>query len=110
MANRMKFVNFNVPRTKTKAEGDTINLSDSACNCSAINAFEHYLSSNMDIPPDAPLFAFETVEKSWSPMKCMWFFNRCNEIWCKEGLSSVKGHSFHIGGTTHLLLLGSTLG
>jgi len=28
-ANRMKFINFDVPHTKTKADGDTINLSDS---------------------------------------------------------------------------------
>ena len=32
--------------------------------------------------------------------------DRCNEIWLEEDLASAKGHGFHIGGTTHLLLLG----
>jgi len=39
-------------------------------------------------------------------MKHTWFLNRCNAIWEKDGLSSAKGHGFHIGGTMHLLLLG----
>jgi len=67
-SNGSRYVNFDVPQTKTKADGDTINISDSTCECSATVAFEHHLSSNIDIPPNAPLFAFETADKSWSPM------------------------------------------
>jgi len=59
----MKFVNFNAPHTKTKADGDTINLSDSTCNYSAFSAFEHHLTSNMDIPPDAPPLLFQDSGK-----------------------------------------------
>ena len=80
-------------------------MSDSTCNCSAIMAFEHHLSSNSLIPASAPLFTFKTPDGSWVPMRRNWFLNRCNEIWVKEGLTSVKGHGFRIGGTTHLLLL-----
>ena len=39
-------------------------------------------------------------------MRRKWFLNQCNEVWAKEGLTSIKGHGFHIGGTMHLLLLG----
>jgi len=105
-SNGLKFISFGVPHTKTKAEGDTINMSDSTCECSAINALEHHLTSNTTILINAPLFAFETADNSWSPMKQSWFIDRCDEIWREEGLSSVKGHGFRIGGTTHLLLLG----
>jgi len=35
-----------------------------------------------------------------------WFLSRCNEVWSSKGLSTLLGHSFKIGGTTHLLLLG----
>jgi len=106
VANGSKIVNFNIPHTKMKPEGDTINVSDSTCECSAIDTLEHHLTSNTDIPSDALLFAFETADNSWSPMKCTRFIDRYNEIWHEEGMPSVKGHGFHIGGTTHLLLLG----
>jgi len=81
-------------------------MSNSTCECSTISAFEHHLLSNTNIPNSSPLFAFETADGSWAPMKRMWFLDWCNEVWEKEGLSLVKGHGFHIGGTTHLLLLG----
>ena len=80
-------------------------MSNSTCNYSATAAFEHHITSNSAVPTTAPLFAFETSEGSWAPMKRTWFIDRCNEVWA-EGLSSVKGHGFRIGGTTHLLLLG----
>jgi len=81
-------------------------MSNSTCECSTISAFEHHLLSNTNIPNSSPLFAFETADGSWAPMIRTWFLECCNEVWEKEGLSSVKGHSFCIGGTTHLLLLG----
>ena len=39
-------------------------------------------------------------------MKRSWFMDRCNEAWSKSSISRLTGHSFRIGGTTHLLLLG----
>ncbi len=30
--------------------------------------------------------------------------HRCNDIWTREGLQTVLGHSFRIGGATKLLL------
>ena len=91
---------------KTKPNGDHINMSNSTCKCSPTRAFKHHRSSNTNLPPDAPLFAFETANGSWSPLKHAWFTDRCNEIWHNEGCPSAMGHGFHIGRTTHLLLLG----
>jgi len=56
--------------------------------------FKHHLTSNINIPPSAPLFAFKTANRQWAPMKRSWFLERCNEIWAKEGLTSIKGHGF----------------
>jgi len=49
---------------------------------------------------------FETESGSYATMKRLWFMRRCNEIWSNSGLEMLTGHSFHIGGTTHLLLMG----
>ena len=81
-------------------------MSDLTCECIPTQAFEHHRSSKTNIPLDAPLFAFEMVDSSWSPMRCSWIVERWNEIWHEEGCSSDMGHGFHIGGTMHLLLLG----
>ena len=99
-----KCINFLIPCTKTNENGASIIMSDSTCNCSTITAFEHHLSSNSLIPVTAPIFAFKMSDGSWALMKRTWFLDQCNKVWAKEGLTSVKGHSFHIGGTTHLLL------
>jgi len=104
-SNELKYIHFDIPHTKNKANGNCINISDSTCDCSTTWAFKHHMATNIDIPPNAPLFAFEMADKSWSPMKRNWFMDHCNEVWLEEGLSSAKGHGFHIGGTTHLLLL-----
>jgi len=69
--------------------------------------FDHHLASNQSVPQNK--FAFETSDSSWSLMKWDWFLARCNEIWLWEGLSSIKGHGFRIGGMSHLLLLGIDL-
>ena len=81
-------------------------MTDTWCNCSPTSAFKYHLVSNLAIPDSAPLFAFENGVGTWSPMKCGWFLACCSEIWEWEGLSLVKGHSFRIGGTMHLIFLG----
>jgi hypothetical protein len=87
-------------------KGADINISDSTCNCSAVSALNHHLAANANVPPNAPLFAFETADGGWAPLRRTWFLKRCNDIWEKHNLGSRKGHGFRIGGTTHLLLLG----
>jgi len=105
-SNGSRFISLHLPHTKTKENGDDISMTDTGCNCSPITTFEHHLASNAAVPSSAPMFAFETGEDTWSPMRHSWFLARCNEIWALEGLVSIKGHGFRIGGTTHLLLLG----
>jgi len=100
-----KFINLVIPHMKTEVNETSIYISDSMCGCSAISTFEYHLLSNYNMPASSPLFAFETLDGSWTPMTRTWFLDSCNEVWAKEGLTSVKGHSFWIGSTTHLLLL-----
>jgi len=104
--NGLKYMNFHLPRTKMKEKGDEVNVTDSTCPCSATATLEHHLASNVSVPASTPLFAFKLADGLWAPMECAWFLDRCNAIWEKDGLSSMKGHGFHICGTTHLLLLG----
>ena len=61
---------------------------------------------NSQLPTSAPLFAYETEDGSFAPMKHHYFMDRCAEIWLTEGLEPLSGHAFRIGGTTHLLVLG----
>jgi len=89
-----------------KETGEDLNIADSTCQCSPTTTLEHHLMSNSTIPTNALLFAFETGTDLWSLMSQTWFLWHCNGVWEKHGLSSVQGHGFHIGGTTHLLLLG----
>ncbi|KDR79126.1 hypothetical protein GALMADRAFT_243004 [Galerina marginata CBS 339.88] len=59
-----------------------------------------------DDPSNAPFFSFETAHGGWAPMTKGWFLSRCNEVWVAAGLPEMPGHSFRIGGATHLLLMG----
>jgi len=104
--NGCAFMSIHLPHTKTKDKGDEVSMTDTGCNCSPTFTFDHHLASNSRVPADMPLFAFETGEGEWSPMRWDWFLARCNQVWALEKLSLVKGHSFRIGGMTHLLLLG----
>ena len=85
-----------------------------------LNAFQNHLTINSNIPPEVPLFAWETTN-GWAPMTKAWFMEHCNQVWQLEGqyhikkgppnypltgLGECKGHTFRIGSTTHLLLLG----
>jgi len=103
----VKYAKFHIPSSKTKGrKGDDINITDSDCITSAIEALENHLIINAAVPGEAPLFAWESADGSYRPMTREWFMSRCNEIWQIEGLGSLLGHGFRIGGTTHLLLLG----
>ena len=89
-----------------KPQGEWICWTDSTCQCSALHAFNNHCRINTDIPAHVPLFAFETTSSDWAPMKGEWFMARCNEAWASSFPNKLTGHSFRIGGTTHLLLLG----
>ena len=94
------------PHTKTRPLRDWLMFVDSGCPCSTLAALQFHLLMNTSIPAHAPLFAFKTINQPFIPMRRDWFMTHCNEIWSRNGFSMLNGHSFRIGGTTHLLLLG----
>ncbi|KAF8587604.1 hypothetical protein K439DRAFT_1337715, partial [Ramaria rubella] len=81
-------------------------LSSSPISSSPISALEHHLVVNSNIPHNTPLFAWHTATDTWEPMTKEWFMNHCNNIFHEHHLQVMDGHSFRIGGTTWLLLLG----
>jgi len=91
---------------KTHPKGKEIHWTNSGCPCSTEITFQNHWSINSHIPPSAHIFAFETADGNHAPMCRSWFLSHCNEIWYKDGLDLLQGHSFRIGGTTHLLILG----
>ena len=83
-----------VPRTKTKPLGDSLMFTESSCECSAVAALLTHLQTNSSIPSSAPIFAFETLNGSFSPMRHSWFLACCNEIWQCENHTRLLGHAF----------------
>jgi len=91
---------------KTSPHGEEIRWTDSCCSCSTEWAFQNHWTVNLHVPATKHLFAFKMDTGNYAPMCRSWFLDRCNEVWSGKGLSMLSGHSFRIGGTTHLLLLG----
>src|SRR5882724_2535797 len=91
---------------KTSPHSEETRWIDSCCSCSAEWAFQNHRTINTCVPPSSHIFGFETISGHFLPMPKSWFLNRCNEVWLSKGLTTTSGHSFKIGGTTHLLLLG----
>ena len=102
-----RYATLHIPWTKTtKNNGANISITsrdDPAC---PLIALEHHLSCSPNVPAHAPFFSYETGEGGWAPMTRGWFLDRCNAVWTKAGYNKMSGHSFRIGGTTHLLLSG----
>ncbi|PPR03772.1 hypothetical protein CVT26_005787 [Gymnopilus dilepis] len=70
-------------------------------------ALQHHLSTNKDVPAEAPLFSFVTAGGGHAPMTRDWFLQRCEDVWEAAGLPRMAGHAFRIGGATELLLRGT---
>ena len=100
------YSSFWAPSTKMQPAGEEIRWINSSCPCSAERAFKNHLKINSRVPPSNHLFSFETNTGGFEPMHRQWFTDRCNEIWSAVNLPTLSGHSFRVGGTTHLLLLG----
>lgn len=106
--NDHSWISIFIPYTKTKKfAGDWVTLTSSADSTDPLSAIQHHLDINHGIPEDAPLFAFRSeTPKGWTALDRNKFMSRCNAIWESKGLQTVLGHSFRIGGATHLLLSG----
>ncbi|KAL1750814.1 hypothetical protein FB107DRAFT_294341 [Schizophyllum commune] len=101
-----EWISLFAPFTKTKGfDGEWLNFTASADNINVVTALRNHWTVNAGIPPNAPMFAFETTS-GWSSLTKDAFLGRCQEIWDSVGLGSILGHGFRIGGTTFLLLQG----
>jgi hypothetical protein len=96
---------IHLPWTKTNLhKGDTVVLPTQQTTLDATQAMcRHILASRLD---DTALLcqykdgdAIKTFDKNL-------MMNMCNEVWQKEGIQRITGHSFRIGGTTAYLMAG----
>ncbi|KIY51944.1 hypothetical protein FISHEDRAFT_36343, partial [Fistulina hepatica ATCC 64428] len=103
-------VYFEIPWTKTtKEKGARLRLTARDDNLCPRRALEHHLLQvNSGLPPHAPLFAFKANSdaRGFTPLTKTAFLDRCNTIWSTAGHTALNGHSFRIGGTVELLLMG----
>ncbi|KIY53653.1 DNA breaking-rejoining enzyme, partial [Fistulina hepatica ATCC 64428] len=103
-------VYFGIPWTKTtKEKGARLHLTARDNNLCPRRALEHHLLQvNSGLPPHAPLFAFKANSdaRGFTPLTKTTFLDRCNTIWSAAGHTTLNGHSFRIGGTVELLLMG----
>lgn len=72
---------------------------------SAPHAVRHHILVNR-ITGDTPLASYLTPDGSRRCLTKKAFIARCNELAALDGFDPITGHSFRIGGTTHLLLAG----
>lgn len=95
------FVQMKIPLPRTtKADGAEVVLNirpdDPTC---PVNALRKHLGMNGRGRSDLPLFAFQSSNNSdyatLSKDHLMW---RCNQVWERAGLESLKGHSFRMDG------------
>lgn len=98
-----------IPWTKTtQMRGGTILLTEEQDEVACPHrALEMHLSANSAVPAIGHLFGYATVNGRWRPMIKTDMMARCEEIWTISGLSVPTGHSFRIGGTSHLLARGT---
>ncbi|KAF9505558.1 hypothetical protein BS47DRAFT_1367998 [Hydnum rufescens UP504] len=98
----VKSITVRLPWTKTSQWGTNLILTyEEELSC-PFRALQQHLSTNRDLPDEAPLFAFRTLE-GWELMVKQVLMHQLHGIWTTKGLLLPSGHSFHIGGTTHLL-------
>lgn len=105
-----RYAVFHIPWTKTtRKDGADVILTANSDLTDPVTALIHHRTFNRGLPPNAPLFAFETslVAEGWAPMTRDWFLHRCNAVWGAAGLNKLTGHCFRIGGATELLLRGT---
>jgi hypothetical protein len=102
------YVILHIPWSKTEgSRGAKITLTDINDPTSPVPAFRHHHLANVNVPPSAPLFAYETNDGGWQPLTKVNWLARCNKIWTANGFDPLVTHTFRIGGCTELLLRGT---
>ena len=94
-----------LPFTKVaKSKGEDICICRQNDASDPISALDRHLCVN-NPPQNFPLFSYLSPH-GWRCLSKKKLLARCNSIWIYHGIPSSSGHSFHIGGTTELLLSG----
>ncbi|KAK0485619.1 DNA breaking-rejoining enzyme [Armillaria luteobubalina] len=107
-SNGHEWMNFFIPYTKTKRfRGDWISLTSTNDDSDPIRALRNHLKINDNSPAEAPLFSYSEGPSCWAMLTKEAFLERCSRIWSLDNIDAASGHSFRIGGTTYLLLLGA---
>jgi hypothetical protein len=96
---------LHLPQTKrNRNKGEDIMLCRQEGASDVIAALVEHLAVNI-FPSNYPLFSYHTACGLHYLTRAK-LLDRCNEIWALNGLPGSSGHSFHIGGTTELLISG----
>lgn len=98
---------LSLPWTKVKKwEGEVLILPVQDEPCNPISAINNHLAVN-SLPNQSLLFSYHDNLGSTVMLKRP-FLTRCNEIWSAASpkAQAPTGHSFRIGGTSHLLMCG----
>src|SRR6267154_2306394 len=97
---------LSLPWSKTAREkGEDMFLGKQSGISDPITSLDLHLALNSP-HPSSHLFAYRDANGVLTPLTKRKFLARCNSVWSHHGLPSISGHSFHIGGTTELLLCG----
>jgi len=103
----INYASFTIPWSKTEGtKGAKISLTDLDDPTSPVPGLRHHRAANVNVPPSAPFFAYETDDGNWSPLTKSNWLARCNELWAAAGLQTLDIHAFRIGGCTEMLLRG----
>ncbi|KIM75938.1 hypothetical protein PILCRDRAFT_13141 [Piloderma croceum F 1598] len=103
----IEYASFNIPWSKTTGtKGAKISITDIDDPMTPVPALKHHQKANMNVPNDAPLFAFETSDGDWAPLTKSNWLSRCNKVWTAAGFEPLLAHAFQIGGCTEMLLRG----
>lgn len=96
---------LHLPWTKTKLWlGHEIIIPKQHHPYDPLSAMSTHLK-HKDRPSSSTLFAY-AKNNVFVPLDKQVFLSRCNTIWISNGLSRTTGHSFRIGGASHLLACG----
>ncbi|KAF5334719.1 hypothetical protein D9758_017359 [Tetrapyrgos nigripes] len=105
-------VSFRIPWTKTTHGNGAdvivsglINDPEGICGLKAL-ALHLHLNVNKDVPKSYSLFGYIDEQGNPQHMVKDKFLELCFDIWTRECICDVLGHSFRIGGAVHLLSLG----
>lgn len=104
---QLRSMTISLPWTKVhKWTGEIIYLAQQDGPSNPVYALLNHLALNVS-PPDNLLFSYRH-NGGFNLLLKHDFMSRCNDIWSSSEITASRatGHSFRIGGTTHLLLCG----